>query len=265
MEEQKKSSVGEEKKAATTGEVGNYFAHFDFSSLKQDLETLLKNGVHFGHQKARRHPSMDGFIYGTRKGVNIINLEKTIEQLKETLEFVKQLRQSGKKILFVGTKKQAHDLIVSAARHTQMPFVVDRWLGGTFTNYKNIKGRTKYLKDGQDMMEKGEYQKYTKFERMKKMEELDKLEGKMGGIKYMDEFPGAVFVVDVKEDNLAIQEAKHVGIPVIAITDTNVDIKDIDYPIPGNDDAISSVRVILAYLCKAILEQTEAANKEEAK
>jgi len=255
MEKQKQSLLGGEEKAVTVSEVSDYFANFDFSGISKYLETLLKNGVHFGHQKSRKHPSMDEYVFTTRKGINIIDLQKTMEKLDEALEFIKQLKKIGKKILFVGTKKQSQDLIESAAKKCVMPFVIKRWLGGTFTNFKAIKGRTKYLKDGQEMMAKGELKKYTKFEQMKKMEELDKLESRMGGIKDMGEFPGAIFVVDIKEDNLAIKEAQKIGIPIIALADTNVNIKNIDYPIPGNDDAVSSIRTILTFVCKTFLEE----------
>lgn len=249
----------EEKKVATqvaeeTVERENYFVSIDASKLEISLEEMMKAGVHFGHQKARRNPKMDEYIFTTRKGINIIDLQKTQEKIKEALEFIKAVKKSGKNILFVGTKIQAKDLVKELAVASGMPFVSERWLGGTFTNFKVIRGRTKYLVDSEGMLERGEFKKYTKFEQMKKMEELEKMEKRMGGIKNMVELPGAVFAISVKEDNLAITEARKMNIPVISITDTNVDPSQIDYPIPANDDAISSLRLILSYVYKAIQE-----------
>jgi small subunit ribosomal protein S2 len=232
----------------------NYFASFDLSKVEMSLEEMMKAGVHFGHQKARRNPKMDEYIFTTRKGINIIDLEKTQGKINEALEFIKEIKKSGKSILFVGTKIQTKDLIKDAAMAVSMPYVVERWLGGTFTNFKVIRGRTRYLVDGEDKLAKGEYKKYTKFEQSRKMEELEKMEKRMGGIKNMTELPGAIFASSIKEDALAITEARKMGVPVIAIADTNTDPTKINYPIPANDDAISSLRLILSYVCKAILE-----------
>ena len=232
----------------------NYFASFDASKIELSLEEMMKAGVHFGHQKARRNPKMDEFIFTTRKGINIIDLEKTQEKIIEALEFIKEIKKSGKAILFVGTKIQTKDLIKDAAIAVSMPYVVERWLGGTFTNFKVIRGRTRYLVDSEDKLEKGEYKKYTKFEQSRKMEELEKMEKRMGGIKNMAELPGVIFASSIKDDALAITEAQKMGIPVIAVADTNTNPTKIDYPIPANDDAISSLRLILSYVCKAIVE-----------
>lgn len=232
----------------------NYFASLDVSKIEFTLEEMMKNGVHFGHQKARRNPKMDEYIYTTRKGVNIIDLQKTQEKMQEAIDFIKTIKKSGKNILFVGTKIQAKDLVQDLAQATGMPFVTERWLGGTFTNFKIIRGRTRYLVESQDKLAKDEYKKYTKFEQMKKIEELEKMEKRMGGIKFMTELPGAIFATSIKEDNLAIMEARKMGVPVIAIADTNTNPSQIDYPIPANDDAISSIRIILAYAFKAIKE-----------
>ncbi len=232
----------------------SYFASLDVSKIEQSLEEMMKAGVHFGHQKSRRNPKMDEYIFTTRKGINIIDLQKTQEKILEALEFVKSIKKSGKSILFVGTKIQAKDLVRDVAGAAQMPFVSERWLGGTFTNFKVIRGRTRYLVDSEGMLARGEFKKYTKFEQMKKMEELEKMEKRMGGIKNMAELPGAIFAASIKEDNLAIVEAKKMGIPVIAIADTNIDPSQVDFPIPANDDAISSLRLILSYVYKAIIE-----------
>jgi len=251
-EEQEPKSTKVE--AQTKNDSGDYFADFDFTGLKLDLETMLKAGVHFGHQKSRRDPKMEQYIYTTRKGISIIDLQKTLEKIEEALKFIQEVKASGKKILFVGTKKQFHNLIKSAALKCQMPYVVDRWLGGTFTNFKIIRSRAKYLKENLSKMEKGEFKVYTKLEQLKKKEELEKLEKKMGGIMDMTELPGAIIVTDIKKDSLAVKEARQLGIPVIAIADTNCNPDLADYPIPANDDAISSVRLILAYICKTIIE-----------
>ncbi len=233
----------------------DYFADFDFKNLEINMEEMLKNGVHFGHQKSRRNPKMDEYIFTTRDGMNIIDLQRTSEKLEEAIEFAKKIKKEGKKILFVGTKKQAKNLVKSAAQHCEMPYSVERWLGGTFTNFKTIRGRAKYLKDSQEDLTKGKFEKYTKFERMKKAEELEKLEKKMGGIKEMEDLPGAVFIIDINENSSAVREASKVGVPIISLADTNVDPMKVDYPIPANDDAVSSIRLMLGYICKAIIER----------
>lgn len=258
--EEKKTIEAEEKAAVKeSSRKEDYFASLDYSSLSVNMETMIKKGVHFGHQKSRRNPKMDEYIFGTRKGINLIDLQKTEEKLRQAMEFIKKLRSEGKEILFVGTKKQIKDLTKEAAEAAKMPFVVERWLGGTFTNFKIIRSRGKYLKELKEMIEQGELKKYTKFEQAKKLEEWEKLEKKMGGIKDMKDLPGALFVTDIKENELAIKEAKRVGIPVVALADTNVDPTLADYPIPANDDAISSVKLMLSYVCKAILEESKPA------
>lgn len=230
----------------------NYFDALNFADLEISMEEMLKAGCHFGHQKARRNPKMNSYIFTTKKGINIIDLEKSEEKVKEALDFIDELKKGGKQVLFVGTRPQFKRIVVAAAEFSGMPYVVERWLGGTFTNFKNIRSRTRYLVDSQQKMEKGEFQKYTKFERMKKQEELDKMEERMGGIKNMTDLPGAVFVTSIKDDRIAINEAIKVGIPVIGIADTNTDPALADYPIPANDDALSSVKLILAYACKSL-------------
>jgi small subunit ribosomal protein S2 len=262
--EEKNLPVSEGAPSAKNEDKGeDYFADFDFSKLEIDLEAMMKSGIHFGHQKSRKNPRMEEYIFTTRKGINIVNLQKTAEKVQEAMRFIEELRKSGKRIILVGSKKQSHNLIRSLAKRLDMPYVIERWLGGTFTNFKFIRSRAQYLIDAEDQMEKGEFKKYTKFEQMQKAEEIEKLERKIGGIKKMTELPGALFVVDVLADRLAIKEAQKVGIPVIAITDTNADPSIIDYPIPGNDDAVSSIRMIISYLGKALA--TEPAAKEVVK
>ncbi len=232
----------------------DYFAHFDFGSLKVDMREMLKSGVHFGHQKSRKNPKMDEYIFGTKNGINIINLQRTAEKLEETREFIRNVKNAGQEILFVGTKKQAYKLVESAAKRCGMPYVVERWLGGTFTNFKVISLRAKFLREEQEKMKKGEYAKYTKFEQLKMTEELQRLEKRMGGIKHMTKLPVAIFVTSVIEDNLAVQEAVRRDIPVIALADTNVDPGNISYPVPANDDAVSSLRLMIAYVCQAVID-----------
>lgn len=245
------SAVSDSEQKKTASE--NYFAGLDFSKLEVSIEEMFKSGVHFGHHKSRKNPKMDEFIFGTRNSINIFDLEKTVSMLKSAMDFLAQVVSGGQEILFVGTKKQAKALVESAARECGMPYVSERWLGGTFTNFSIISKRTKYLRDGQEKMKKGEYAQYTKFEQMKIAEELSRLERKMGGIKNMTRLPGAVFALSTIEDNLAIKEAKVKNIPVVALVDSNSSPDGVNYPIPANEDAVSSIRIMLAYVVKAVL------------
>lgn len=230
----------------------NIFEKYDCDNVELTMPALLKAGVHFGHQKARRNPKMDQYIYTTRNNINIIDLAKTVDLTKDALDFLASVKKSGKKILFVGTKKQTHDLVVDIAEYTDNPFVVDRWLGGTFTNFRNIRARTRYMTRLKSQIENGDLKKYTKFEQMKKIEEAEKLDRRMGGIEDMKDLPGALFVTDVEADKIAVREANNVGIPVVAFVDTNVNPEGIAYPIPANDDAMSSLTMMLAHVCKAL-------------
>lgn len=230
----------------------NYFEGFDFSRLDDSIEALLKAGVHFGHLKSRRHPRMEEYIFTTRKNINILNLEKTKECLERASEFLASVAKSGKPILFVGVKKQTHDAVKSLAKRIQMPYVIDRWLGGTLTNYAQIRSRAKYLVDNEVLFQAGEFKKYTKLEQQKKQEELEKLEHKVGGLRSMQELPGAIVIADAKEAGLVIKEATRLGVPLVAIVDTNANPSDVDYPVPGNDDALSSLRLLLGLLGRAV-------------
>lgn len=233
------------------------FSGVDFSKLEIKIEDMFKSGVHFGHHKSRKEPKMNEFIFATKNNISIIDLEKTKEKLEVALEFISKMVSENKEILLIGTKKQAKKIIEAAAKECGMPFVTERWLGGTFTNFSVMSGRTRFLREGQEKMKNGEYAKYTKFEQMKIAEELERLERKMGGIKNMLKMPGAIFVTSVIEDNLAVKEAKNRNIPIIAITDTNVNPRDIDYPIPANEDAVSSIKLLLAYVVKAVKDGKE--------
>jgi small subunit ribosomal protein S2 len=241
----------------------DFFADFDFSQLEVDIREMFKSGVHFGHQKARKNPKMDEYVFMTKNGINIINLQKTVEKLEEARNFIEKIVSEGQQILFVGTKKQAKNIVLSLAKRCQMPYVVERWLGGTFTNFEVISKRTKFLRDSQEKLKRGEFSQYTKFEQMKIVEELESLEGKMGGIKNMHKLPGAVFLTGVIEDNLALKEAKIKKIPIIAFVDTNVDPEDVDYKIPTNEDAVSSLQLMLAYIGQSVLKGKEKIKQPE--
>ncbi len=250
---------GEEEKEVSTVNAGtsdilasDYFGNLDFGSVEVTLESLLKAGVHFGHMKSRRSPKMASYTYTSRNNLDILDLKKTLSKLEEAAAFLASVKKSGKPILCVGTKKQTHDLVRSFAKRLGLFFVVDRWIGGTFTNFSVIRGRTKFLRETGDKLARGDFKGYTKFERMKIAEELEKLEKSMGGIKYMDELPGAVFLVDAKEGSIVIREARRAGIPLVGIVDSNADPSLIDYPIPGNDDAISSLRLLLGAIGKTL-------------
>lgn len=245
----KEAIVMAEEKA--TGQ--DLFASFDFSKLEMSMEEMFKSGVHFGHNKSRKNPKMNEYIFGIKNGINIFDLQKTIAKLKEATDFISQMVASGQDILFVGTKKQARRLVQSAAINCEMPYVIERWLGGTFTNFGVIAKRTRFLREGQEKIKKGDYSQYTKFEQMKIVEELEKMEKKMGGIKNMTKLPGAIFVIGAIEDELAIKEARKKNIPVVAIADSNINPQLIDFIIPGNDDAISSIKFILAHVIKAVM------------
>ncbi|HAI74536.1 MAG TPA: 30S ribosomal protein S2 [Candidatus Moranbacteria bacterium] len=255
--EKKPSSVSVETAAGENEAIAvvtvDCFSGVDFEKIEINMEEMFKSGVHFGHHKSRKNPRMNEYIFGVKNGINIIDLQKTAEKLKEALRFMEQIIIGGQKILFVGTKKQAKKIVEAAAKRCEMPFVTERWLGGTFTNFSAISGRTRYLREGQEKMKTGEYDKYTKFEQMKFAEELERLEMKMGGIKNMDKLPGAILVTGMIEDNLAVKEAKIKNVSVIALADSNIDPRDIDYIIPANEDAVSSLKIIMTYVIKTIL------------
>jgi small subunit ribosomal protein S2 len=215
------------------------------SEFNLDLEEMAKAGLHFGHRTSRINPKMKPYISSVRNAVHIIDLEKTIDCFEQALKFIQDLASQGKIILFVGTKIQSKDLVKEAAEECKLPYINQRWLGGTFTNFKTLKKRIDYFKELEEKKKKGELEKYTKLERIRMDEELKKLEIKFGGIKNMNELPDAIFALDMKKDALAIKEAKTKGIKIISIADTNIDPGLADYPIPANDDAMSSIKYIL--------------------
>jgi len=215
-------------------------------------EEMAQLGVHFGHRTSRIHPKMAPFLYGIRNSVHIIDLEKTKEKFKEALKFIQELISENKILLLVGTKIQAKELIKNVATECGLPYVNERWLGGTFTNFETIKNRIEYFKDLEKKKAGGELEKYTKKERAKIDQELKDFEFKFGGIKNLERLPDAIFVLDMKKDDLAVKEARMKGIKVIGISDTNCDPTLADFPIPANDDAISSLKYILEKVKEAI-------------
>ena len=218
------------------------------------LKQLLEAGVHFGHQTRRWNPKMKKYIYAARNDIHIIDLQQTVTQAEEAYKFVRDIAASGKPVLFVGTKKQAQAAIKAEAERCGMYYVNNRWLGGTLTNYKTIKSRIERLNKINQMEKLGEFDLLPKKEVAKLVEERDKLQANLGGIKDMKGIPSAIFIVDPKKEKNAVDEARKLGIPVVAIVDTNCDPDEVDYVIPGNDDAIRAIKLIAATLADAIIE-----------
>ena len=230
------------------------------------MKQLLEAGVHFGHQTRRWNPKMAEYIFTERNGIYIINLQKTVKKIVEAYDFVRSVAESGESILFVGTKKQAQDSIKEEAERVGMYFVNARWLGGMLTNFKTIQKRIERLAQLKKMEEDGTFDLLTKKEATKLKLEIEKLEKYLGGIKDMKKLPGALFVVDPRKEKIAVAEAKKLNIPIVAIVDTNCDPDEVDYVIPGNDDAIRAVKLIAGAMANAIIEgrQGEQENAEEA-
>ena len=218
-----------------------------------DMKALLEAGAHFGHKTSRWHPKMAPYIHSRKNGAHIINLEKTVEGLEKALPKVQEIVKSGKKVMFVGTKKQMKDLVKEAAESVNMPYVTERWVGGTLTNCETVNRQIKKVKDLERRMESGELEnRYSKLEVQRYQEEIDLLNNRYGGIKNMTEQPAAIIVTDACEDKNAVKEANVLHIPVFAITDSNVDPTNIDYVIPANDDSIKATALILSYFTDAI-------------
>lgn len=226
------------------------------------MKQLLEAGVHFGHQTRRWNPKMAQYIFTERNGIYIIDLQKTVKKVEEAYKFVKEVAETGKPILFVGTKKQAQEAIKEEAERCGMFYVNERWLGGMLTNYKTIKTRINKLRELERMEEDGTFDVLPKKEVIKLRAEKEKLEKNLGGIKEMPELPGAMFVVDPRKENIAIQEAHRLGIPVVGIVDTNCDPEELDFPIPGNDDAIRAVKLITGAMATAVIEGRQGAEEE---
>ena len=230
------------------------------------MKQLLEAGVHFGHQTRRWNPKMKEYIFTERNGIYIIDLQKTVKKIDEAYYFVRDLAMDGKSILFVGTKKQAQESIEQEAKRCEMFYVNQRWLGDMLTNFKTIQGRIAQLRKIEKMEADGDFAFLPKKEVIKLKAEQEKLEKNLGGIKDMKKLPGALFVVDPRKEHIAILEAQTLGIPVVAIVDTNCDPDEADYPIPGNDDAIRAVKLIASKMADAVLEgkQGEQMADEEA-
>ena len=231
------------------------------------MKQLLEAGVHFGHQTRRWNPKMAQYIFTERNGIYIIDLQKTVRKIDEAYMFVRDLALEGKSILFVGTKKQAQESIEAEAKRCGMYFVNNRWLGGTLTNFRTIQTRIKRLNEIDAMEKNGQFELLPKKEVIKLMAEREKLEKNLGGIREMKKLPGAMFIVDPRKERIAVAEARQLHIPIVAIVDTNCDPDDIDYVIPGNDDAIRAVKLIAGKLADAVLEgkqgeQSEAEGEE---
>jgi len=221
--------------------------------MSVSMKQLLEAGVHFGHQTRRWNPKMALYIFGERNGIHIIDLQKTVKKLKEAYQYVKDLAAAGETMVFVGTKKQAQDAIREEALRCGMPFVNYRWLGGMLTNFATIKKSISYLKELESISE-AEMAGRSKKEQAGLNKAKQKLERSLGGIKNMGKLPGAIFVIDTKKEHIAVQEARKLGIPVVAVVDTNCDPGEIDVVVPGNDDAIRAVKLMTSVMASAILE-----------
>lgn len=235
-------------------------------AVKTDIKALFEAGVHFGHKTSRWHPKMAPYIHSKRQESHIIDLAKTVEALDVVLPFLTKMAASGKPILFVGTKKQAKDIVREAAEKAGQPYVTERWIGGMLTNVSTITQQIKKLKDLERRMDSGDLEKrYNKLEVQRFQEEIDLLNHKYGGIKNLNGKPGAVVVLDIITDENATKEARTLGVPVIGVVDTNANPDGVDYVVPGNDDAIKSLSLLLDYFVAAVQEGAGATGDKEAK
>lgn len=235
------------------------------ATVEVDIKQLLEAGAHFGHKTSRWHPKMAPFIYTKRGGTHIIDLAQTVSRLETALDFLAATAANGKQILFVGTKKQAQDIVKQLAVDTNMPYVTERWLGGMLTNWNTIGGRVKHLKELEARMASGELaSKYSKLEVQRFQEEIDGMNVIYGGIKDMNSKPGAVVVFDVIADTNAVREARKMKLPIVALVDTNADPTVATYPIPCNDDAIKALQLIAGYMKQAVEAGKAKAKKPEA-
>lgn len=224
---------------------------------KITVNDLLKAGVHFGHQTSRWNPKMNKFIFGKKDKLHIIDIRKTKERLEEAQNYIRKIVNSGGKVLFVGTKKQAKDLVQKYAQACEMPYVSQRWLGGTLTNFDIIKKRIAELKSLEQEEKSDEFDKYTKKEKLIIKKKLDKLNRNLGGLKALEKLPECIFVVDVMHNKLAVKEAGTKEIPIVALVDTNADPNKVDYPIPANDDAIASIDLMLNVIADTIKDASK--------
>jgi len=218
------------------------------------MKQLLEAGVHFGHQTRRWNPAMRQFIFTERNGIHIIDLQQTVGRLAAAYDYVKNMVAEGKTVLFVGTKKQAQETMATEAARAGMPYVNQRWLGGTLTNFVTIQGRIDYLVRLEDSKQRGEFDRMTKKEQRKIDEEIERLNRYFGGIKELTKLPGALFIVDTVKEHIAVTEARRLGIPIVALVDTNCDPELIDVPIPSNDDAIRAIKLLTARMADAAVD-----------
>ena len=218
------------------------------------MKQLLEAGVHFGHQSSQWNPAMKEYIYGARNGIHIIDLQKTLKSFLIAYDFVRDIVASGKEVLFVGTKKQAQSLIQEEAIRCDMPFVNSRWLGGTLPNFNTIRSRVEFLLQLKKLKEDGEMDNLPKKEQISLTRQMKKLEYLLNGVVNMKKIPGAIFIVDIKKENIAIKEAKRIGIPVVGVVDTNCDPADADYVIPSNDDAVRAVKLCIEKIANACFQ-----------
>ena len=228
------------------------------------MKQLLEAGVHFGHQTRRWNPKMASYIYTERNGIYIIDLQKTVKKLEEAYNFVRDLAASGETLLFVGTKKQAQEAVKEEAERVGMYYVNARWLGGMLTNFKTMRTRVERLNQLHKMQEDGTFAMLPKKEVAKLNLEIEKLEKYLGGVKDMKKLPGALFVVDPRKEHIAVSEARALGIPIVAIVDTNCDPDEIDYVVPGNDDAIRAIKLISSVMANAVQEGKQGEDTAEA-
>lgn len=231
---------------------------------KPNYDQMLDAGVHFGHLRRKWDPNMRPYIFMERKGIHIIDLNRTLECLEEAQNAARSIARSGKKILFVGTKKQAQDIMAHAARSVGMPYTVDRWLGGMMTNFSTIRRSIKKMKNIDRMLNDGTLANVTKKERLTAMRERDKLEKMLGGISNLRRLPHAMFIIDIHHEHIATQEANKLGITTISMVDTNSNPELVDFPVPGNDDASSSVKLIVESVTQAIKEGLDQREEEKA-
>jgi len=224
------------------------------ADYKISLEELLEAGCHFGHQARRWNPKMKPYIYTKREGVHILDLAKTAEKLAEAMKFVRELTKTGRTLVFVGTKRQASAVIKEEANRAGMPYVATRWLGGIITNWEQVEKSIKKMTEFENRKSSGELNKYTKKERLLLEREIERSRRFLGGLSGLKELPGAIFVTDIKKEIVAVQEARKKGLPVVAIVDTNTDPDLADYPIPANDDAVSSIKYITTKIAQAAID-----------
>jgi small subunit ribosomal protein S2 len=230
------------------------------------MQDLLSAGVHFGHQTRRGNPKMREYIYGARDGVHIINLEHSEKLLKEAADFAFKLGQEGKMLLFVGTKKQAQSLIKEAAESAEAPFINYKWVGGFLTNFDEIRRNIKKMTDLKEKKQKGELSRYTKKEQLLMTRKMEKFDREMGGIVHLDKMPDALFIMDCVTERISLLEANRMGLPVIAVTDSNSDPSQVTYPIPGNDDATKAIKIMVDTIAKAYGEgKGKVSKKKETK